>query len=110
MSEQTWVARVQRIVLQNIGLKTFSLLVSIGLFTIVHGSDSGQRSLYVPVVAVLPPESSGKVLVGELPDKVKVTLSGSRSVLNSIDRVEAVQIDLAEAKPYYYFEPQAFGL
>jgi YbbR domain-containing protein len=110
MTEQTWVARVQRIVLQNIGLKTFSLLVSIGLFTVVHGSDAGQRSLYVPVVALLPPESSGKVLVGELPDKVKLTLSGSRSVLNSIDSVESVQIDLTDGSEYYHFEPDAFGL
>jgi YbbR domain-containing protein len=110
MSEPTWVARVQRVVLQNIGLKTFSLLVSIGLFTVVHGSDAGQRSLYVPVVALLPPESSGKVLVGELPDKVKLTLSGSRSVLNSIDSVDSVQIDLTDGADYYHFEPEAFGL
>jgi YbbR domain-containing protein len=109
-SDATLGQRLRKMLLENIGLKVFSLMVSIGLFTIVHGSDSGQRSLYVPVVAVLPTEASGKVLVGELPDKVKVTLSGSRSVLNSIDRVDAVQIDLTDAKPYYYFEPQAFGL
>mgnify|MGYP006138130429 CR=1 FL=1 len=45
-----------------------------------------------------------------IPDKVKVTLSGSRSVLNSIDRVDAVQVDLTDARPYFYFEPQSFGL
>jgi YbbR domain-containing protein len=109
-ADATLGQRLRRMLLENLGLKLFSLMVSIGLFTIVHGSDAGQRSLYVPVVAMLPSESSGKVLVGELPDKVKVTLSGSRSVLNSIDRVDAVQIDLTEAKPYYYFEAQAFGL
>jgi YbbR domain-containing protein len=109
-AESTWVSRIQRIVLQNIGLKTFSLLVSIGLFTVVHGSESGQRSLHVPVVALLPPESSGKVLIGEIPDKVKLTLRGSRSVLNSIDSVDAVQIDLTDAARYYYFEPDSFGL
>ncbi len=109
-ADATLGQRLRKMLLENLGLKLFSLMVSIGLFTIVHGSDSGQRSLYVPVVAVLPSEASGKMLVGELPDKVKVTLSGSRSVLNSIDRVDAVQIDLTDAKPYYYFEPQAFGL
>lgn len=109
-ADATLSQRLRRMLLENVGLKLFSLMVSVGLFTAVHGSDAGQRSLYVPVVAVLPSEASGKVLVGELPDKVKVTLSGSRSVLNSIDRVDAVQIDLTEAKPYYYFEPQAFGL
>ncbi len=109
-AESTWVSRIQRIVLQNIGLKTFSLLVSIGLFTVVHGSEAGQRSLHVPVVALLPPESSGKVLIGDIPDKVKLTLRGSRSILNSIDSVDAVQIDLTDAARYYYFEPDSFGL
>jgi YbbR domain-containing protein len=109
-ADATLGQRLRRMLLENIGLKLFSLMVSIGLFTIVHGSDARQRSLYVPVEAVLPSEGSGKVLVSELPDKVKVTLSGSRSVINSIERVDAVQIDLTEAKPYYYFEPEAFGL
>jgi YbbR domain-containing protein len=110
MTEATWVQRVQRVVLQNIGLKTFSLLVSIGLFTVVHGSEAGQRSLYVPVVALLPPESSGKVLVGELPDRVKLTLSGSRSVLNSVEPIDSVQIDLTDGQAFYQFESDAFGL
>lgn len=108
--EQTFLARVQRAVLQNIGLKTFSLLVSIGLFTVVHGSESGQRSIHVPVVALLPPQSSGKILVNEIPDKVKVTMSGSRSVLDSISTIDSVQIDLTKAERYYHFDPDVFGL
>jgi YbbR domain-containing protein len=109
-AEVTLTQRLRKMLLENLGLKLFSLMVSIGLFTVVHGSEAGQRSLYVPVVAVLPSEASNKVLVGEIPDKVKVTLSGSRSVLNSIDRVDAVQVDLTDARPYFYFEPQSFGL
>ncbi len=109
-AQATLRQRLQRIVRQNLGLKLISLVVSLGLYTIVHGSAAGQRSLYVPVVALLPPEASHKVLVGEIPDKVKLTLSGSRSVLNSIDAVEAVQIDLTEAQKYYYFKPDQFGL
>jgi YbbR domain-containing protein len=109
-SEATLAQRIRRAVLENLGLKLFSLIVSIALFTVVHGSEAGQRSLYVPVVAMLPPESSGKVLVGELPDKVKVTLSGSRSVINSINTIDAVQINLRSAPRYYTFEPSLFGL
>ena len=109
-ADATLGQRLRKMLLENLGLKVFSLMVSIGLFAIVHGSDSGQRSLQVPVVAMLPSEATGKVLVGELPDKVKVTLSGSRSVLNAIDRVDAVQIDLTEAKASYTFDPHSFGL
>jgi YbbR domain-containing protein len=109
-AEATLGQRARRIVLENLGLKLFSLMVSIALFTVVHGSEAGQRSLYVPIVATLPPESSGKMLVGELPDKVKVTLSGSRSVVNSINAVDAVQIDLTSAPRFYSFDPGLFDL
>jgi YbbR domain-containing protein len=108
-AEATWTQRLRRMVLENLGLKLFSLMVSISLFTVVHGSESGQRSMFVPVVAVLPSEAAGKVLVGELPDKVQVTLSGSRSVLNSIGTVDAVQVDLSRAPQQFFFEASAFG-
>jgi hypothetical protein len=102
--------RLKRAFTDNLWLKLFSLVVSIALFTVVHGSEAGQRSLYAPLVAMLPPESSGKVLVGELPDKVKVTLSGSRSVVNSIHQLDTVQLDLTTAPRSYTFEPSLFGL
>jgi YbbR domain-containing protein len=108
-AEPKFTQRLRRLLLQNLGLKLFSLLVSIGLFAGVHGNEVGQRTVDVPVVALLPPESTGKVLVGEIPNSVKVTLSGSRSVLNSLQR-DAVQVDLREAPPYYTFEAEAFGL
>ncbi len=109
-AEASFSQRVRRAFTDNLGLKIFSLIVAIALFTVVHGSEAGQRSLYVPVVAMLPAESAGNVLVGELPDKVKVTLSGSRSVVNSIHQIDAVQIDLTRAPRSYTFEPGLFGL
>ncbi|HEY6880545.1 MAG TPA: CdaR family protein [Polyangiales bacterium] len=109
-AEATIGQRLRRALTDNLGLKLFSLMVAIALFTVVHGSEAGQRSLYVPVVAMLPPESTGNILVGELPDKVKVTLSGSRSVVNSIHEIDPVQIDLTRAPRTYTFEPSLFGL
>lgn len=95
---------------ENFALKVLALMGAIGLFTVVHGSEAAQRSLFVPVVAEVPDPSAGKVLVSDLPDRVKLTLSGSRSVLNSIESVDAVQINLSTADQYYYFEPENFGL
>lgn len=109
-AEATISQRLRRALTDNLGLKLFSLVVAVALFTVVHGSEAGQRSLYVPVVAMLPPEATGNVLVGELPDKVKVTLSGSRSVVNSVHEIDAVQIDLTRAPRTYTFEPSLFGL
>jgi hypothetical protein len=109
-AEATLRQRLRRAFSENLGLKLFSLAVSIGLFTVVHGAESGQRSFQVQVVAILPPVSRGEVLVGKIPDKVNVTLSGSQSVINSVRSLETVQIDLTDAKKYYSFEPSLFGL
>ncbi|MFT3921526.1 MAG: CdaR family protein [Myxococcales bacterium] len=109
-AEATLRQRIKRMFQENLGLKVFSLAVSIGLFTVVHGAESGQRSFQVQVVAILPPASKGKVLVNKIPDKVSVKLSGSQSVINSIRSLESVQIDLTGAHEYYYFEPSLFGL
>lgn len=109
-AEATLRQRLKRALQENIGLKAFSLAVSIGLFTVVHGAESGQRAFQVQVVAILPPASKGKVLVGKIPDKVNVKLSGSQSVINSIRSLESVQIDLTAANNYYYFDPSIFGL
>jgi YbbR domain-containing protein len=109
-AEATWRQRLKRAVQENLGLKLFSLVVSIGLFTVVHGAESGQRAFQVQVIAILPPASKGKVLVGKIPDKVNVKLSGSQSVINSIRSLESVQIDLTAANSYYYFDPSIFGL
>lgn len=95
---------------QNLGLKLASLVGSIGLFTVVHGAAVGQRSFFVPVYASLPSTASAKILVGELPDKVKLTVIGSQSLLSSIQAPEAVEINLTEAPGYYYLEPELFGL
>ncbi len=90
MTARTTAGRALRKALtENVGLKIISLVAAIVLFSLVRGSEDAQRSVFVDVVATLPSPASGKILIGEIPDKVKVTLRGSRSLLNSIGRNEA---------------------
>jgi YbbR domain-containing protein len=107
-------ARVlKRVFTHNIGLKLVSLAMAIMLFSLVRGSEDAQRSVFVDVLVLLPPPELGKMLVSEVPDKVKVTLRGSRSVLNSLreDNVPPVQLDLRKpSESYYYFEPDEFDV
>lgn len=99
--------------LDNVGLKALSLVIAMALFWIVRGSEDAQRAVFVDVVAVLPPPSATKMLTTELPAKVRLTLRGSRSLLNNVrsDDVPPVQIDLREpGASVYYFEPERFEL
>jgi YbbR domain-containing protein len=109
-AEATLSQRLRRMLLENVGLKLFSLAVSIGLYVMFHGSATGQRSRFVPVTQMLPIDAAGKVLMSEIPDKVKVTFSGSQSVLTEIDKLEDVPVDLRNAPQTFRFSPQVFRL
>jgi len=101
------------LLLDNYGLKLLSLAFAIALFSLVRSEEDAQRSIYVDVVALLPPKNSDKVLVSPLPARVKVTLRGSRSRLAALDRndVTPVQMDLRDpGKQFYYFDPSSVGV
>jgi YbbR domain-containing protein len=88
----------------NLGLKSFSLLASIVLFSLVHSEEEAERTFSVDVVALLPPPDYGEMLVSERPDQVKVTLRGSRSQINALDRdnLGPIQMDVADAESRYF--------
>ncbi|MEM9190636.1 MAG: CdaR family protein [Myxococcota bacterium] len=102
---------------ENIGLKLFSILAALVLFSLVRGGDEAegsgeaQQTVFVDLLASVPPGNSPKILVSEVPARVRLTLQGSRFVLSSLRRedLESVQIDLTDSEsPYYYFDPSDF--
>jgi YbbR domain-containing protein len=98
---------------ENIGLKLVALVMAVALFYIVRGAEDASRTMYVEVVPTLPPLESRKVLISEVPDRVRLTLRGSRSILQSVRRqdIEPVQIDLTDTtRRYYYIEPTIFEM
>lgn len=98
---------------EHLAIKFMALVASIGLFVIVRGTEDGQISMSVDVVALLPPPASARLLTSEIPDEVRVTLRGSRSVLNAVRRegMPPLQMDLSDASAhFYYFEQEALEL
>lgn len=93
---------------ENLGLKVVALVASIGLFVIVRGTEDAQISIAVDVVALLPPPSTERMLVSEIPDEIRVTLRGSRSVLNTVRRggMQTIQMDLRDASAHFYYFDQ----
>lgn len=105
--------RLRRVFTHNVALKLTSIAIAILMFSFVHGAEDAQRSVWVDVVALTPPEDSGKMLVTELPDRVRLIISGSRSIVNSVraDTLPPVTIDLIEGTiTRYSFFDQEFDL
>ena len=103
-TERHWT----RFITNNLGLKLLALALSLLLFSLVHSDVDAQRSMFIDVVALLPPPDAGRMLVSELPTQVKVTLRGSRSRLSDLSRDDfsPIQLDLREGNNgYYYFRP-----
>ena len=101
------------LIFDNIGLKITSLVAAVALFSIVRGAEDAQRSVYVDVIATLPPPSSARMLMTEVPDRVHLTLRGSRALLNSLrrDDIPPVQIDLTNGElRTYYFDAEVFEI
>lgn len=99
--------------LDNLGLKVMSLVMAMAIFWLVRGSEEAQRAVFVDVVAVTPPETSARMLTSELPAKVRLTLRGSRSILNAIraNDLPPVQVDLSTTtQGIYYFEAESFEM
>jgi len=109
-TDRGWFARL---VLDNYPLKLVSLAFAVALFSIIHNDQDAQRSLYVDVVAILPPLNSESVLVSTLPARVKVTLRGSRSRIALLERDDfaPVQMDLREpGRQFYYFDAASIAV
>lgn len=102
--ERPWLARL---VLDNYPLKLLAAFLSIALFSLVHSDQDAQRSIYLDVVALLPPPSSSQMLVSDLPTQVRVTLRGSRSRVSALQRDDfaPIQMDLRDpSRNVFYFD------
>jgi len=107
------VAWMRRIFTQNLSLKLLSIVISVVLFSIVHGAEDAQRSVWVDVVALLPPDDAGKILVSEIPDRIRLIIKGRRSQVNNIstESLPPVTIDLTDGRvSRYSFFDQEFDL
>ncbi len=101
------------LVFDNLGLKATALVAAVAIFAVVRGAEPAQRAIFVDVVAVTPPATSDRMLTSDLPARVRLTIAGSRSILNAIraDDIAPVQIDLSSTDAsIYYFEPESFSL
>jgi hypothetical protein len=81
---------------ENLGIKLLSLLCALALYAFLHGAENAQRTFSVSVVSLIPPDSSNRTLVTQLPNEVVITLRGSRTQLDELhaDDLGNLRLDL----------------
>lgn len=100
---------LRNLIFDNFLLKVLSIVASLALFSLVRGAEDAQRSVFVDVVVVLPTSATGRILLSDIPDRVRVTLRGSRALLNSIrrDDIPPIQVVLDDPQArIFYLDPE----
>jgi YbbR domain-containing protein len=98
---------------RNVGLKVASLSLSVLFYSWVHGSEDVRRSVDVDILVIPPSDASGRILTSEVPPRVRLTLHGSRSAINSMvsASLPPAEIDLRGGDlDVYYFSEEQFDL
>src|SRR3954452_2791701 len=100
-------------VTENLGLKALAMTFALGLFAFLQGqTDEQQRTIPVPIVMRLPPESAERELMTPIPASIHVTLRGpARAIDRQIQTgIVPIEIDLRSGKTESIsFDPKAFS-
>src|SRR5450432_1722762 len=98
---------------ENLGLKALALCFALGLFAFLQGqTDEQQRTIPVPIVMRLPPESAERELMTPIPASIHVTLRGPARAIDRLIQtgVVPIEIDLREGhRESISFEPKNFS-
>jgi len=103
---------VVRAIVDDFGLKLLAVLTSLFIFYLVRGAEDAQRSFFVDVVVLLP-EDPDRVLMSEVPERVRLTVQGTQSILSTIQRdaLGPLEMDLRADEPsYFYFDAAGLDL
>ena len=97
---------------ENMNLKVLSFGFALVLYSLVHGGQDARRSVVVDLEVGLPPESSDRVLVGSIPQSIRIFVRGSNQTIDNLRAASvSVQIDLATQQPSHIsFEPKMVRL
>jgi YbbR domain-containing protein len=97
---------------ENMNLKVLSFVFALVLYSLVHGGQDARRSVVVDLEVGLPPESSDRVLVGSIPQSIRIFVRGSNQTIDNLRAASvSVQIDLTNKQPsHVVFEPKMVRL
>jgi hypothetical protein len=87
--------RARSLFTENLNLKLLSFAFALVLYSLVHDAQDAQRVVDVGVTIRVPPDSANRTLVSQSTTRVRVTLRGSRALLDDIhtDDLGTLQVD-----------------
>ncbi|MDP3279357.1 MAG: CdaR family protein [Deltaproteobacteria bacterium] len=94
--------------LDNLGLKSISLVMSMALYGVVRGAGTVERALEVNLLRRPPSPEVRRVLMTDLPDRVRVVVHGPPALVNAIraESLGGVEVDVSDGhRPVARIDP-----
>ncbi len=87
---------VRNALTENLRLKALALLITFMIFALVRGGREATARLTVDVEVIRPPETAKRVLMTDVPDTIKLRVSGSPRVVQLVndEEIPPVTLDL----------------
>jgi hypothetical protein len=100
--------RIWNALTENLNLKLLSFAFALVIYSLVHGGQDARRSIVVDLEVALPPESSDRVLVGSIPQSVRIFVRGTNQTIDNLRASSvSVQMDLSSSQPSHVtFDPK----
>ncbi|MBL8681435.1 MAG: hypothetical protein JNK05_19870 [Myxococcales bacterium] len=85
---------------ENAGLKVTSLLISMALYGVVRGAGTVERGLEVSLLVRPPAVDVRRVLLTDLPDRVRVVVKGPPTLVNAIrqESIGGVEVNVSDGR------------
>ncbi len=108
MTTATFGERAAGFLRENWREKLLSFGCALLLYSLVHGGQDARRSIVVDLEASLPPEHANKILVGNIPKSIRVTVRGTNQAMDELRAsTVAMQVDLTSGREsHLIFEPK----
>lgn len=108
--EPTLLGRILPLFTENWSLKVTALVVSVGLYVLLHAGGESMRTIEVDLIRG-PEKDPTKVLLTPIPPRVHVTVQGPRSLVDDIaNPADALSLDLNGQPQVIRFEDYAIKL
>ncbi len=86
-------ARLVAMLTENWSLKIISLVIALTVYVVLHSGGDQQRTIDVDVNQV-PLKDGSKILLTNIPSRVRVTVRGPRALIEDMPNVDSIDVDL----------------
>lgn len=85
---------------ENAGLKLTSVLIAMALYGVVRGAGTVERGLEVSLLVRPPPADVRRVMMTDLPDRVRVVVKGPPTLVNAIrpESIGGAEVNISDGR------------